>query len=61
MVLCITFLGTGLLWVLFTNYDLLAAFREVKHAEEELCTFLHAFSHHIVGLVFKVIVRGYND
>ena len=58
MILSITFLGTGLLGVLFAQDDLLAALGEVEDAEEELGTFLHTFSNHIVGLEFKVIIIG---
>ena len=50
MILRITFLGTGFFWILLPHNDILASFWEVENAEEELGSFLHALSDHIVGL-----------
>ena len=56
MVLSVSFLDTGLLRVLLSHNDLLAAFREVKDTEEELCSFLGAFSDDIVGFMIEMVV-----
>ena len=56
MVLSVSFLDTGLLRVLLPHNDLLAALREVKDTEEELRSFLGAFSDDIVGFMIEMVV-----
>lgn len=56
MVLCISLLDTCFLRVLLAHDDIFATLWEVKHAEEELCAFLGAFTNYIVGLVLEMVL-----
>ena len=57
VVLCISLLDTCFLRVLLTHDDIFAALWEVKHAEEELCAFLGAYTNYIVGLALEMVIR----